>query len=61
MNQACVANRAKRKKNKQIKQLPRKLEITFPSFYSSNFFSEGVWTIHLRKKSQNSVEKNTVY
>ena len=61
MNQAWVANRVKQKKNKQAKQLPWKLEITFASFYSSKFFSGGVWTIHLRKKSQNSVEKNTVY
>ena len=41
MNQACVANRVKQKKNKQTKQLPRKLEITFPSFYNSNFFFPG--------------------
>ena len=61
MNQARVANRVKQKKNKQTKQLPRKLEITLASFYSSNFFSGGVWTIHLRKKSPNSVENNTVY
>ena len=50
MNQACVANRVKQKKNKRTKQLPRKLEITFASFYSSNFFSGGVWTIHSQKK-----------
>ena len=42
MNQAWVANRVKQKKKKQAKQLPRKLEITFASFYSSNFFSGGV-------------------
>ena len=42
MNQAWIANRVKQKKNEQTKQLPRKLEITFASFYSSNFFSGGV-------------------
>ena len=42
MNQAHVANRVKQKKNKQTKQLPRKLEITLASFYSSDFFSGGV-------------------
>ena len=61
MNQAWIANRVKQKKNEQTKQLPRKLEITFASFYSSNFFSGGVWTIHLRKKRVQTPLKKIPY
>lgn len=53
MNQAWIANRVKQKKNEQTKQLPRKLEITFASFYSSNFFlGECERSIYEKKESK---------
>lgn len=56
---SLCSKQSETKKDQQTKQLPRKLEITFPSFYNSNFFFLGECerSIYVKKRVQTPLKK----